>query len=160
MAARALRLGLLTAVLGALAACDNVGSQSLPSQPDQAVQTPTVAAVTATVVPATAPPSTPQPTQVPPTALPNASCLLAPVDTAKDTRIQVYGTVLGTSNWTEAGQQASGPPAFPIPSDDTSTICRGVVGQSTYEVLDHAYVNGTGTAACGALTSSAYPPTQ
>lgn len=104
------------------------------------------------------------------TPAPTESCLLAPADEAKDTRIQITGpdalsgcsailTVLGTSNWTLAQRQPSGPPAFTIPPADTSTICRGVVGSSAYEVLDHSVLNGTGQSTCTALTASAFPPT-
>lgn len=115
-------------------------------------------------------PNVPSASAPPATPLPIQSCLLAPNNGGKDTRIEVTGpdaisgcaallSFVGSVNWMQAGTQASGPPAFSIPSADSATICRGVIGSSAYEVLDRGFFNGFGGMTCQALKGSPYPPT-
>ena len=176
--------GLLGVVLGAavaVSACnvvvepDSTGSSTMPSSTIIQAATPD-----ATQAPTSEPSS--EPTQTPtsapsaePTPAPTSdpsyvsaltpSCLLAPSN-GKDTRIEVTGSdsdaacaslvsVLGSSNWEIVGS-SNGEFGFIIPDADSSTLCVGTVGSSTFKVLDHEFVNGTGDAACSQL-QTAYP---
>ncbi len=115
-----------------------------------------------TLAPASSPTAAPGETSG--TAL-TPSCLLAPTN-GKDTRIEVTGSdsdaqcatianLLGGADWASAGS-SNGEFAFIMPAADSSTMCVGIVGSSTYKVLDHQYVNGTGDVACSQLRT-AYP---
>jgi hypothetical protein len=83
-----------------------------------------------------------------------------------DTRIEVLGpeadvtcqsilSTLGAANWTiSMTAETESISASLLPSDDTNSVCNGVIEGDQYRVMDHEYLHGYGTSTCATLEAN------